>query len=449
MHESTFGWPGRLVSAQPTKLPSHHNGLELQPSQAKRTEEQGRGFVVTCRIADGMKGSNLRWTQGGQEINAANGKRISLSKRPSDKPTSIVLIFDNVTTENAGVYTCSANIEGQPEEVHRTFDLSVYSGINYDNVKLSQSADIGSDYVMTCNVEGEPKPMVSWRRGTPIPSNGHEKFKVHAEGLTIRNVSRADEGQYDCDATQMVGDSTSNFKRKAISLVVNYPPEFQDKNAEIHYSFLGGEVNLTCQAEGEPQPEYDWGYYDGSFVDIPLTELKNREDFSDPSRTQLVKNMSDASQFRELVCRARNQLGTAEKIYRVIEVDQPAPPNFTFGKPSSHQIRIHVNPPEKQDGPLPTTGYRAVIRPKHFGAWENATVIDFQNGTVHILDSLFHNTEYDIKLASRNPVGLGQFSDVRTITTSAVSGAGAQSLTSFTALCILLAGILLTTGVSS
>lgn len=38
--------------------------LELQPSQSRRVEEQGRGFIVTCRMPDHVRGSNLRWTKG-------------------------------------------------------------------------------------------------------------------------------------------------------------------------------------------------------------------------------------------------------------------------------------------------------------------------------------------------------------------------------------------------
>ena len=64
-------------------------------------------------------------------------------------------------------------------------------------------------------------------------------------------------------------------------------------------------------------------------------------------------------------------------------------------------------------------------------------------GTLHTLDSLFHNTDYEIKLASRNPVGVGQFSDSRSIKTNPVSGAVPSTTPSFTALCILLLGMLL------
>jgi hypothetical protein len=68
-------------------------------------------------------------------------------------------------------------IEGK---VELAISCHFLEGINYDNVKLSQAADIGSDFLMTCNVEGSPKPTVSWRRGAPIPSTG-SKSEVSTE----------------------------------------------------------------------------------------------------------------------------------------------------------------------------------------------------------------------------------------------------------------------------
>ena len=76
---------------------------------------------------------------------------------------------------------------------------------------------------------------------------------------------------------------------------------------------------------------------------------------------------------------------------------QPDAPTFRIGKVSSHQVQIHVSPPEKQEGPLPTTGYRALIWPKFGGAWENATIIDFENGTAPQLWYLHKNEVIKIK----------------------------------------------------
>ncbi|GAU88535.1 hypothetical protein RvY_01218 [Ramazzottius varieornatus] len=435
-----------LVSAQTsTQQVAQRSGgyLELQPSSERRVEEQGRGFVVTCRIPAGLNGANLRWTQGSDRrpINEANGRNIQVMKRPVDKPTSVQLVFNNVSKADENLYMCLATIDGA--EVQKEFQLTIYTGINYDKVELAQAADVGKDFTMTCDVQGEPKPSVTWRRaGESLGMYGHDKYTVSEKGLTIKNISRTDEGLYDCDATQIIGHDTSSFKRKAISLVVNYPPEFTNTEPAIAYAFLGGEVNLTCQADGEPSPSYDWGYDEnGGFSDMPLTETKNRDDYVNPSRTTLVKNMTDQSQFRDILCRAKNSLGEVVRRYTVKQIDKPVAPSFEFRQVGGHRLELQLTPSQQTNNPLPTTGYRAIIRPSVGGAWENATVIDFMNGTRHVLDSLRHNTEYDIMIAARNAIGVGDWSDVKSVKTLSVSAS--TSLVPFTGVLILMSGLLL------
>lgn len=67
-------------SAQEMQPSPPANSIELQPSQTERYEEQGRGFVLTCRLPDHVKGSNLRWTQGANRrpINTVDGRSVRL-----------------------------------------------------------------------------------------------------------------------------------------------------------------------------------------------------------------------------------------------------------------------------------------------------------------------------------------------------------------------------------
>ena len=58
-----------------------------------------------------------------------------------------------------------------------------------------------------------------------------------------------------------------------------------------------------------------------------------------------------------------------------------------------------------------------------------------------MLDSLRHNTEYDIMIAARNAIGVGDWSDVKSVKTLSVSAS--TSLVPFTGVLMLMSGLLL------
>ena len=71
----------------------------------------------------------------------------------------------------------------------------------------------GSDIVLTCNATGNPTPLISWTiDGFVISSSGDPRINFEAGNkiLNIRNVSRADEGEYRCVASNYLGDACSN-----------------------------------------------------------------------------------------------------------------------------------------------------------------------------------------------------------------------------------------------
>ena len=66
---------------------------------------------------------------------------------------------------------------------------------------------------LSCNASGDPVPTISWTRdATIISTSGHSRISFGAENkeLTITNVSRADEGEYRCEANNSLGNATSN-----------------------------------------------------------------------------------------------------------------------------------------------------------------------------------------------------------------------------------------------
>ena len=46
-------------------------------------------------------------------------------KRPLNNPTSVQLVFNNVSKADENLYTCLATVDGS--EVHKEFQLTIYS----------------------------------------------------------------------------------------------------------------------------------------------------------------------------------------------------------------------------------------------------------------------------------------------------------------------------------
>ena len=69
------------------------------------------------------------------------------------------------------------------------------------------------DLLLTCNATGNPTPSISWTKdGSLINASGDPRISITEENtkLRITNVSRADDGQYRCVASNGLGNATSN-----------------------------------------------------------------------------------------------------------------------------------------------------------------------------------------------------------------------------------------------
>ena len=61
----------------------------------------------------------------------------------------------------------------------------------------------GTTFQVTCQADGHPRPAVTWTRAAmPLPAG---KTSINQGTLTINNLSPADNGFYDCVATNVMG----------------------------------------------------------------------------------------------------------------------------------------------------------------------------------------------------------------------------------------------------
>ena len=62
----------------------------------------------------------------------------------------------------------------------------------------------GTTFQAKCQAEGYPRPVITWSRSAvlPLPSG---RTEVNQDTLTIKNLTLADSGLYECVATNIMG----------------------------------------------------------------------------------------------------------------------------------------------------------------------------------------------------------------------------------------------------
>ena len=66
----------------------------------------------------------------------------------------------------------------------------------------------GENVTFTCDADGNPAPSFSWIKDGLVV-NANSRITVSSNKLTITNVTRVDQGQYFCNATNDLGNVLS------------------------------------------------------------------------------------------------------------------------------------------------------------------------------------------------------------------------------------------------
>eukprot|EP00095_Tigriopus_kingsejongensis_P009444 maker-scaffold108_size357748-snap-gene-2.20 protein:Tk09444 transcript:maker-scaffold108_size357748-snap-gene-2.20-mRNA-1 annotation:"conserved hypothetical protein" len=123
-----------------------------------------------------------------------------------------------------------------------------------DDTRIAQ----GDTAVLKCqSPRGNPKPSVSWLKNGKVLHELEDEPKrvtlTETGSLVIRDAVKADQGDYVCQARNMVGTRNSGPG----TLHVNVKPIFIQRPEDVT-SKGGSEVTLICLVAGDPEPHLVW-----------------------------------------------------------------------------------------------------------------------------------------------------------------------------------------------
>jgi hypothetical protein len=209
---------------------------------------------------------SFHWFKDGVEFDAADRFKCQFD----DEEDSLALLFQKVTPDDAGLYTCIAKTSNG--KISCSAELTVQGDVRQllktpepPEVRTEISdvvASQGTSAMLEAAISGYPKPQITWLHDDQeVVADSRHKFLENEEeetyALVIKNVQSDDSGSYAIKALNELGDT------QAIgSLTVTAAPKFT-KRLENKSLPVGDELRLEIEFEGSPTPQVKW-FKDGS-----------------------------------------------------------------------------------------------------------------------------------------------------------------------------------------
>uniref|UniRef100_A0A672SNE7 Neural cell adhesion molecule 1-like n=1 Tax=Sinocyclocheilus grahami TaxID=75366 RepID=A0A672SNE7_SINGR len=211
-----------------------------------------------------------------------------------------------------GDYTCEGRIMARGEIDLRVIKVivNVLPSIRTRYTELNATADINQAVTLACYTDGYPEPTVTWARegegseaNIVLESDGKYSLNEDGSELTIKDVTKLDEGDYQCIARNKAGE-----RSEEVSLNVFVQPKITFLENQTT-SELEEQITLTCEATGDPTPNIIWSFGRRVFTENEQSLDGNvivRSDARVSSLTLKYVQFTDAGQY---LCTARNSIG--------------------------------------------------------------------------------------------------------------------------------------------
>ncbi|XP_036382492.1 hemicentin-1 [Megalops cyprinoides] len=231
-----------------------HVPPEINPGQFHYITNEGVAIALSCD-STGVPKPTITWSKGREPLSR---DRASPQQGPEGQ-----LYFPSPSAEDAGVYICTAT--SPVGYASREIQLSVNTkprivGRSGEEQPIKMVAEVGSEVILPCEVEGSPSPLVTWSRdGHSIPPISAWFSVLPSGSLRISDVRLIDSKHYTCSASNPAGNVSVTY-----SLQAQAQPRIQ-ATPPLLKAVIGQTVTVPCTVQGEPAPQISW-YHNGTHL---------------------------------------------------------------------------------------------------------------------------------------------------------------------------------------
>ncbi|XP_040571897.1 contactin [Lepeophtheirus salmonis] len=305
--QSSVASSGRTGPFFRLKVSPHPNYQQLRfpqnfPKIFPEAPVAGQYVRMEC-ISFGYPVAHYNWTRKGSDI-------------PKDALVTNhnrVLIIPRVKVEDQGEYICRAY--NDKLSISASVKLSIQSRPVFTISIGDLHVDEKDDVTWTCEAFGIPDVKYKWLKNAKLLKTGDDKLAIEDRGryeikdnvLIIRQVSKRDQGMYECLAYNDLDARYSSGQLRVLS----FSPSFDKYPLEEKlFAAEGGNITIKCKPEGAPTPEFVW--------------RKNGAKIGSGGKYIIYKSGSlfirrvNADDSAVFTCEASNEYGRAESTGRLI-----------------------------------------------------------------------------------------------------------------------------------
>ncbi|KAM8931068.1 hemicentin-1 [Pelodytes ibericus] len=220
-------------------------------------------------------------------------------------PGGRIVQIPQTKLSDAGQYTCVAI--NQAGERKKNILLNVYApprilGNSRDS-SVEINVRVASSVILECEASAFPPSVIHWyKNGHPVMESANQRV-LEGWKLRIKNTQVSDSGEYECVASNLVGQDNKKF-----FLNVHVPPIIQGPLEEYYNGTIHNSVIFSCDAYGIPTPSLKW-LKDGN--QIGHSNSLDVQFLSGGSKIKLSRaQLTDSGTY---TCFASNVEGTVQK----------------------------------------------------------------------------------------------------------------------------------------
>uniref|UniRef100_A0A1I8NIF4 Fibronectin type III n=1 Tax=Musca domestica TaxID=7370 RepID=A0A1I8NIF4_MUSDO len=292
---------------------------------------QGDTALLECAAPRGVPEPVVLWKKGGNILDLESTKRIRIVDGGN-------LAIQDARQSDEGQYQCIAkNPVGIRESAIATLKVHVKPFIirgPHDQTVLE-----GSSVTFPCRVGGDPMPDVLWLRTASGGNMPLDRVSVLEDrSLRLERVTVADEGEYSCEADNIVGAISAMG-----TLTVYAPPKFLQRPTSNSVE-LGADTSFECRATGNPRPTIFWTIKNNRTIIFPgappldrFQSINTEEGHSILTLTKFQRSDKDLV----IVCNAMNEVATiTTRAQLTLDSQEDRPPPIIIMGPVNQTLPI-------------------------------------------------------------------------------------------------------------